>query len=101
METRIEKVLAQQEKINKKVSYCSFAEMMEKMIDIKEYLKQTKTVLVTQDAFDELKQRAFARTKIIRCKDCKHYYEGNRCEIHEYLHFKENDFCSYAERQEE
>ena len=30
------------------------------MIDIKEYLKQTKTVLLTQDAFDELKQRASA-----------------------------------------
>ena len=32
------------------------------MIDIKEYLKQTKTVLLTQDAFDELKQRASAQS---------------------------------------
>lgn len=38
--------------------------------------------------------------EIIRCKDCGHY-DDNRCEIHEYLHFKENDFCSYAERKEE
>ena len=33
------------------------------MIDIKEYLEQTKTVLLTQDAFDELKQRASAQPK--------------------------------------
>jgi len=33
------------------------------MIDIKEYLKQTKTVLLTQDAFDELKQRASVQPK--------------------------------------
>lgn len=72
-----------------------------KMVDIKEYLKQTKTVLLTQDAFDELKQRAFAQSEIIRCKDCLHYDGQNRCEMHDYLHFKENDFCSYAERQEE
>ena len=31
------------------------------MLDIKEYLKQTKTVLLTQDAFDELMQRAYAQ----------------------------------------
>lgn len=31
------------------------------MLDIKEYLKQTKTVLLTQDAFDELMQRASAQ----------------------------------------
>ena len=28
------------------------------MLDIKEYLKQTRTVLVTQDAFDELVKKA-------------------------------------------
>lgn len=71
-----------------------------KMIDIKEYLKQTKTVLITQDALEELKQRAFAHSEIIKCKHCEHYDEQNRCEVHEYLHFKEDDFCSYAERKE-
>ena len=41
------------------------------MIDIKEYLKQTKTVLITQDAFDELKQRASAQPerKWIPCSE--------------------------------
>ena len=33
------------------------------MLDIKEYLKQTKTVLLTQDAFDELMQMAYAQPK--------------------------------------
>ena len=31
------------------------------MLDIKEYLKQTRTVLVTQDAFDELVRKASAQ----------------------------------------
>lgn len=31
------------------------------MLDIKEYLKQTKTVLVTQEAFDELVKKASAQ----------------------------------------
>ena len=43
------------------------------MLDIKEYLKQTKTVLLTQDAFDELMQRASAQPEIIRCRDCRKY----------------------------
>lgn len=38
------------------------------MLDIKEYLKQTKTVLLTQDAFDELMQRASAEP---RCETCE------------------------------
>lgn len=33
------------------------------MLDIKEYLEQTNTVLLTRDAFDELMQRAFAQQK--------------------------------------
>ena len=37
------------------------------MLDIKEYLKQTKTVLLTQDAFDELMQRAYAQPE--PCED--------------------------------
>jgi hypothetical protein len=40
----------------------------EPMLDIKEYLKQTKTVLLTQDAFDELMQRASAEP---RCETCE------------------------------
>lgn len=36
-------------------------ETLEPMLDIKEYLKQTKTVLVTQDAFDELVKKASAQ----------------------------------------
>jgi hypothetical protein len=41
-----------------------------------------------------------AQSEIIRCKDCVHY-DDKRCELHDYLHFKENDFCSYAERKKE
>lgn len=33
----------------------------EPVLDIKEYLKQTRTVLVTQDAFDELVRKASAQ----------------------------------------
>lgn len=82
-----------------------------RMIDIKEYLKQTKTVLLTQDAFDELNQRAFAQSEIIRCKDCKYYRKDYGWNCIEYTvcglsptHHpirREEDFCSYAERQEE
>ena len=50
------------------------------MLDIKEYLKQTKTVLLTQDAFDELMQRAFAQPEHTNswcinswCIGCKEY----------------------------
>ena len=71
----------------------------EQMLDIKEYLKQTKTVLLTQDAFDELKQRASAQPEIIRCKDCKHFWLG-QCGLNG-LTWSYDSFCSMAERREE
>lgn len=37
----------------------------EPVLDIKEYLKQTRTVLVTQDAFDELVRKASAQPRWI------------------------------------
>lgn len=46
----------------------------------------------------EQSEQSPVHSEIIKCKDCAHY-DGNRCEMHEYLHFKENDFCSYAERK--
>jgi hypothetical protein len=56
------------------------------MLDIKEYLKQTKTVLLTQDAFDELMQRAYAQPEHTNscytnswCIDCKEYDTENKC----------------------
>ena len=70
------------------------------MLDIKEYLKQTKTVLVTQDAFDELVKKASARPEIIRCRDCKEYsanYKRCRWWNHE---TNEAGWCCYAERRE-
>ena len=39
------------------------------MLDIKEYLKQTRTVLVTQDAFDELVKKASAQQRWIPCSE--------------------------------
>ena len=70
------------------------------MSDLKEYLKQTKTVLVTQDAFDELMQRAYAQPEIIRCKDCKHYNAGFECLIEGYgIEYDEDYFCGSAERR--
>lgn len=74
------------------------------MIDIKEYLKQTKTVLLTQDAFDELMQRAYAQPEIIRCKECKYNSNtcGNyvNCDIIPQMFGRTTDnFCSRAERR--
>ena len=40
------------------------------MLDIKEYLKQTRTVLVTQDAFDELVRKASAQPEIMKWIPC-------------------------------
>lgn len=78
-------------------------------IDIKEILKQTKTVLVTQEAFDELVKRASAQAQpeIIHCRDCKHWKtdhptaNGYHCchRIHNIFPMREDDFCSRAERR--
>lgn len=73
----------------------------EAMFDIKEYLKQTKTVLVAQDAFDELIKEASAQPDIIRCKDCIFYdYDMGECD-HKFglMVANENSFCSLAERR--
>ena len=43
------------------------------MLDIKEYLKQTRTVLVTQDAFDELVKKASAQ-RTGKWLECASYY---------------------------
>ena len=74
------------------------------MLDIKEYLKQTKTVLLTQDAFDELMQRAYTQPEIIRCKECK--YNSNTCGnyvncdiIPQMFGRTVDNFCSMAERK--
>lgn len=55
------------------------------LLDIKEYLKQTKTVLVTQDAFDELVKKASAQPERKtgrwiddNCSECGQYvYHGD------------------------
>ena len=68
-----------------------------KMLDIKEYLKQTKTVLLTQDAFDELMQMAYAQP--IRCKACRwrdDYGHWLGCPV---LNTDDDNFCSMAERR--
>lgn len=87
------------------------------MLDIKEYLKQTKTVLLTQDAFDELMQRAYAQPEIIYCKDCVKHNKGHGryldgtfigikdcCPLVEIRgmaqgHEFDYQYCAYAERR--
>lgn len=38
--------------------------------------------------------------EIIRCKDCKAFYDGKWC-VRYLKAFNAEDFCSYAERREE
>ena len=38
---------------------------------------------------------------IVRCKECKHYYDGHWCSEWEYLKKNPDDFCSYGEREGE
>ena len=57
-------------------------------------------LLISRQIAIDLERMLTAQPEIIRCKYCVHY-DDNRCEVHDYLHFKENDFCSYAERKKE
>ena len=69
-----------------------------KMLDIKEYLKQTKTVLLTSDAFDELMQRAYAQPEIVRCKECVYADENYHCDYMTTWNYGDC-FCSYGKRR--
>ena len=46
-----------------------------------------------------LKNLPSAQTEIIRCKDCKHLFEDNKCPLRTWWTHTEDDFCSYAERR--
>lgn len=74
---------------------------MDDTISRQQAIKAIITSRFLVDAIEKITKLPTAQTDIIRCKDCEHYYKGNRCEMHEYLHFNEYDFCSYAERKEE
>lgn len=39
--------------------------------------------------------------EIIRCRDCKYYYDGHWCSEWEYLKKNPDDFCSYGQRGNE
>lgn len=69
------------------------------MLDIKEYLKQTRTVLVTQDAFDELVKKASEQPEIIACGDCRHWIcHDRRCGYWNHG-VAPLDWCCHAERR--
>lgn len=38
-------------------------------------------------------------TRVVRCKDCKHYDIGGSCIICGFQSRKPDDFCSYGERK--
>ena len=38
--------------------------------------------------------------KLIRCKDCKHHHPIDYCDERDGI-WNDNDYCSFAERQEE
>ena len=37
--------------------------------------------------------------EVVRCKDCKHLFEDNKCPLRTWWTHTEDDFCSYAERR--
>jgi len=46
-----------------------------------------------------LEQMPSAQPEVIRCKDCKHLYEDNKCPLRTWWTHTEDDYCSYAERR--
>lgn len=46
-----------------------------------------------------LKDLPSAQPEIIRCKECKHLFEDNKCPLRTWWTHTEDDFCSYAERR--
>lgn len=47
-----------------------------------------------------LNQQPSAQPEIIRCKDCKHLFEDNKCPLRTWWTHTEDDFCSYGERKD-
>lgn len=52
-------------------------------------------------AYDYDEVNAMPYLDIVHCKDCKHYFSGNWCEILKAESMVENGFCAYGERTEE
>jgi len=52
-----------------------------------------------QDALDRAEGAIFnlpsAQPEVIRCKDCKHLYEDNKCPLRTWWTHTEDDYCSY------
>ena len=65
-----------------------------RMIDIKQYLEQTNTVLLAKDAFEHLKERASALDKI-RAEIETKYGQCDICEYFEDYDYEENDISEY------
>lgn len=38
--------------------------------------------------------------EVVRCKDCKHLFEDNKCPLRTWWTHTEDDFCSYGERKD-
>ena len=52
-----------------------------------------------RDCIVNIQTRPTIAIGVIECKDCEHYDDQNRCELNEYFHFNENDFCSYGKKR--
>lgn len=58
--------------------------------------------MVTIQAMDALFDILNSSVEVVRCKDCKFYYNGRtQCLIHDSTGYRPDDFCSYGERAEE
>ena len=54
-----------------------------------------------EQALFEIREMLEAQPEIIRCKDCKHLYEDNKCPLRTWWTHTEDDYCSYAERRQD
>lgn len=52
-----------------------------------------------EKAIDKQPTIESAQPEIIRCKECKHLFEDNKCPLRTWWTHTEDDFCSYAERR--
>ena len=68
--------------------------------DVKEYCRKRCLKIITSDLYHEMQERwSSAQPEIIRCKDCKHYYDKT-CGKPDWYNAND-DFCSRAERRED
>lgn len=57
------------------------------------------TIAIIDNDAKTIAQLPSAQPEIIRCKDCKHLFEDNKCPLRTWWTHTEDDFCSYGERK--